>query len=151
VEGAPDLALAQFLVETLSLVAFVFVLRRLPAQFTEQRMPRRVQVPKALLGALGGAMVAMVAVVLSAARTGPPSASADFARLAPEGAGAYNVVSAIIVDFRALDTIGEIGVLFVAAAGMTSLVLATRYDRRGRRRPVESGQGSPRHEEDVLG
>jgi multicomponent Na+:H+ antiporter subunit A len=151
VEGAPDLALAQFLVETLSLVAFVFVLRRLPAQFAEQRMPRRVQVPKALLGALGGAVVAMVAVVLSAARTGPPSASADFARLAPEGAGAYNVVSAIIVDFRALDTIGEIGVLFVAAAGMTSLVLATRYDRRGRRRPVESGQGSPRHEEDVLG
>ena len=43
VDGAPDLALAQFLVETLSLVAFVFVLRRLPAHFTETRPPRRVR------------------------------------------------------------------------------------------------------------
>jgi multicomponent Na+:H+ antiporter subunit A len=152
VDGAPDLALAQFLVETLSMVAFVLVLRRLPADFTEERPARRVRVPKALLGAAGGAAVAVFAVVLSGARTAPASASADFVRLAPEGAGAYNVVSAIIVDFRALDTVGEIGVLFVAAAGVASLVLATRYDRRaGRRRAVESGQGSPRHEEDVLG
>jgi multicomponent Na+:H+ antiporter subunit A len=151
VDGAPDLALAQFLVETLSLVAFVLVLRRLPAHFTEERPPRRVRVPKAMLGAVAGAVVAMIAVVLSAARTQPPSVSAEYARLAPEGAGADNVVSAIIVDFRALDTVGEIGVLFVAAAGVASLVLATRYDRRGRRRPVESGQGTPRHEEDVLG
>jgi multicomponent Na+:H+ antiporter subunit A len=151
VDGAPDLALAQFLVETLSLVAFVLVLRRLPADFNEERPPRRVRVPKAVLGAVAGALVAVIAVVLSGARTQPASASADFVRLAPEGAGAYNVVSAIIVDFRALDTVGEIGVLFVAAAGVASLVLATRYDRRGRRSLVESGQGSPRHEEDVLG
>jgi multicomponent Na+:H+ antiporter subunit A len=151
VDGAPDLALAQFLVETLSLVAFVLVLRRLPADFTEEQPPRRVRVPKALLGGIGGAAVAAFAVVLSGARSGPPSASAEFIRLAPEEAGAYNVISAILVDFRALDTVGEIGVLFIAAAGVASLVLATRYDRRGRRSPVESGQGSPRHEEDVLG
>ena len=68
----------------------------------------------------------------------------------PRGAGADNIVSAIIVEFRALDTLGEIGVLFVAGAGVASLVLATRYDRKGER-TVESGQSSPRHEEDVLG
>jgi multicomponent Na+:H+ antiporter subunit A len=148
VDGAPDLALAQFLVETLSLVAFVFVLRRLPAHFTEQPSPRRSQLFKAGLAAVGGIVVAGVAVVLSGARVGPASASADFVALAPDGAGADNVVSAIIVDFRALDTVGEIGVLFVAAAGVASLVLATRYDRdRGR----SSGQGTPQHEEDVLG
>jgi multicomponent Na+:H+ antiporter subunit A len=44
------------------------------------------------------------------------------------------VVSAIIVDFRALDTVGEITVLFVAAVGVASLVLAAPFDRR-RRRP----------------
>ncbi|HYH32260.1 MAG TPA: hydrogen gas-evolving membrane-bound hydrogenase subunit E [Pseudonocardia sp.] len=150
VDGAPDLALAQFLVETLSLVAFVFVLRRLPAQFTEERPPRRVRVPKALLGAAGGAAVAVFAIVLSGARTAPPAASGEFARLAPE-AGADNVISAILVDFRALDTVGEIGVLFVAAAGVASLVLATRYDRQRSGGRVESGQSTPRHEEDVLG
>ncbi len=150
VDGAPDLALAQFLVETLSLVAFVFVLRRLPAQFTEERPPRRVRVPKTLLGVAGGLAVAVFAIVLSGARTEPSSTSGEFARLAPE-AGATNLISAILVDFRALDTVGEIGVLFVAAAGVASLVLATRYDRKGGRQSVESGQGSPRHEEDALG
>jgi multicomponent Na+:H+ antiporter subunit A len=150
IEGAPDLALAQLLVETLSLVAFVFVLRRLPADFTEARPVRRVQVPKALLAILGGVTVAGIGVVLSGARTAPPSVSEEFVRLAPE-AGATNVISAILVDFRALDTVAEIGVLFIAAAGVASLVLATRYDRRGGRRPTDSGQGSPQHEEDVLG
>ncbi|OZM78441.1 hydrogen gas-evolving membrane-bound hydrogenase subunit E [Pseudonocardia sp. MH-G8] len=149
VDGAPDLALAQFLVETLSLVAFVFVMRRLPAQFTERRPTRRVRVPKMLLGTVGGVAVAVFAIVLSGARSEPSAVSGEFARLAPE-AGAYNVVNAIIVDFRALDTVGEIGVLFVAAAGVASLVHATRYDRRVRG-AVESGQASPRHEEDALG
>jgi multicomponent Na+:H+ antiporter subunit A len=151
VDGAPDLALAQFLVETLSLVAFVFVLRRLPADFTEEPSPRRVRLPKALLGAVGGAAVAVFAIVMSGARTTPSATTAEFVRLAPAEAGATNVVSAIIVDFRALDTVGEIGVLAVAAVGVASLVLATRHDRRGRRGPVESGQNTPQHEEDLLG
>jgi multicomponent Na+:H+ antiporter subunit A len=150
VQGAPDLALAQFLVETLSLVVFVFVLRRLPAHFTEQPTARRIRLPKAAIATVGGLVVAGIAVVMSGARTAPPSASQEFLRLAPEQAGAKNVVSAILVDFRALDTVGEIGVLFIAAAGVASLVLATRHDRRGRR-AVRSGQGSPQHEEDVLG
>ncbi len=150
-DGAPDLALAQFLVETLSLVVFVFVLRRLPAHFTGARPAWRTQLPKAVIAAVGGVVVAGVAVVLSGARTAPPPAGGDYVRLAPEGAGADNVVAAIIVDFRALDTVGEIGVLFIAAAGVASLVLATRYDRGGGRATVESGQGTPAHEEDVLG
>lgn len=149
-DGAPDLALAQFLVETLSIVVFVFVLRRLPAAFTEERPALRVQLPKALLAVAGGAVVAVVAVVLSAARVAPPTASDEYLRLAPAEAGATNVVNAILVDFRAMDTVGEISVLFIAAAGVASLALATRYDRRGSR-GVDSGQGSPRHEEDVLG
>ncbi len=144
VDGAPDLALAQFLVETLSLIAFVLVLRRLPAHFREDRTSRRVQLPKALIAIAGGAVVAGVAVVLSGARTAPSATSAEYLRRAPDEAGATNVVSAIIVDFRALDTIGEISVLSVAAAGVASLVLATKHDRR-------DGQGSPQHEEDVLG
>jgi multicomponent Na+:H+ antiporter subunit A len=111
---------------------------------------KRVQVPKAVIAAVAGGMVAATAVVLSGARQVPPTTSAEFIRLAPEGAGALNVISAIIVDFRALDTVGEITVLFVAAVGVASLVLATPYDRRRRRRR-ESGGGSPEHEEEVVG
>ncbi|HEX8520452.1 MAG TPA: hydrogen gas-evolving membrane-bound hydrogenase subunit E [Pseudonocardia sp.] len=133
VDGAPDLALAQFLVETLSLVAFVFVLRRLPATFTDAPSPMRVQVPKAVVATVAGCTVAAMAVVLSGARRVPATVSAEFVRLAPDGAGADNVVSAIIIDFRALDTIGEITVLFVAAIGVASLVLDAPAGRRRRR------------------
>ncbi|MQA14501.1 MAG: DUF4040 domain-containing protein [Pseudonocardiaceae bacterium] len=151
VDGAPDLALAQFLVETLTLVVFVLVLRRLPAHFREARSPRRVALPKALIAIAGGAMVASSAVVVSGARQQAVSdVSREYIRLAPEGAGAYNVVNAILVDFRALDTVGEITVLLIAAAGTASLVLATRYDRHRAERVI-SGSGGPEHEEEVLG
>jgi multicomponent Na+:H+ antiporter subunit A len=149
VDGAPDLALAQFLVETLSLVAFVYVLRRMPAHFTQEPPQARVQVPKAIVATVAGGVVAAMAVVLSGARQVPATTSAEFVRLAPEGAGAQNVISAIIVDFRALDTVGEITVLFVAAVGVAGLILAGPYDRRRRRR-VDSGAGVPEHEEEVV-
>jgi multicomponent Na+:H+ antiporter subunit A len=134
VDGAPDLALAQFLVETLSLVAFVFVLRRLPAYFTQEPPLVRVQATKGVVAAVTGAVVAAMVVVLSGARRVPATTSAELARLTPD-AYAQNIISAIIVDFRALDTIGEITVLFVAAVGVASLVLAAPQVGRGRREP----------------
>ncbi|MGH3898123.1 MAG: hydrogen gas-evolving membrane-bound hydrogenase subunit E [Pseudonocardiaceae bacterium] len=97
----------------------------------------------------GGVLVAFSVVVISAARQAPPSASGEFIRRAPDEAGAANVVNAIIVDFRALDTLGEITVLLIAAAVTASLVLATRHDQRRRGR-FESGSGVPEHEK-VLG
>ncbi|MDQ4118973.1 MAG: DUF4040 domain-containing protein, partial [Actinomycetota bacterium] len=154
VDGGPDLALAQFLVETLTLVAFVFVLRRLPAHFDRPRAAppsRRATVTKAVLSALAGTMVALTAVLLSSARTAPSTARDAYVAQAREGTGADNVIAAILVDFRALDTIGEISVLLIAAAGTASLVLATRFDRKGRRGGVDSGAGTPAHEEEVLG
>jgi multicomponent Na+:H+ antiporter subunit A len=152
VDGAPDLALAQFLVETLTMVAFVFVLRRLPAHFDDPRAPRPrrgVQARKAAIAVAAGVFVAIAGIVLSGARQEPPSVSGDFIALAPQ-TGANNVIAAILVDFRALDTVGEITVLLIAAAGTASLVLATRFDRR-RHGGVRSGSGSPEHEEEVLG
>ena len=68
----------------------------------------------------------------------PPGAADDQRRVHPARPGGRGrdrtSISAIIVDFRALDTVGEITVLFVAAVGVASLVLATPFDRRRRRR-----------------
>ncbi|MEV1291854.1 hydrogen gas-evolving membrane-bound hydrogenase subunit E [Pseudonocardia sp. NPDC049635] len=150
IDGAPDLALAQFLVETLTLVVFVFVLRRLPAHFDEPDTERRVRLPKAVVASVGGVLVAGMAVIFSGARVLPPATTADFVASAPE-AGATNLISAILVDFRALDTIGEITILLICAAGVASLVLATRYDKRKGGQVVTSGSGSPKHEQEVLG
>ena len=87
-----------------------------------------------MIATVAGVAVAGMAVVLSGARPVPATTSAEFVRLAPDGAGALNVVSAIIVDFRALDTVGEITVLFVAAIGVASLILDGPSERRRRRR-----------------
>nr|WP_157062901.1 hydrogen gas-evolving membrane-bound hydrogenase subunit E [Actinopolyspora mortivallis] len=137
VGGGPDLALAQFLVETLTLVAFVLVLRRLPARFTETASSPGVQLPKVLLSVAGGVFVAFSALVFSSARDTPSVVSQEYLRRAEEEASATNVVNAIIVDFRAFDTVGEISVLAVAATGVASLVLTARSARRRRRRPAD--------------
>ncbi|MBA8826864.1 multicomponent Na+:H+ antiporter subunit A [Saccharopolyspora lacisalsi] len=142
VDGGPDLALAQFLVETLTMVAFVFVLRRLPARFVQSEPAPGLRVPKVVIAVAGGVFMAVAALLFSSARQAPPTASRYYIAHAEEGAGATNVVNAIIVDFRALDTVGEIAVLAVAATGVASLVLATRYQRRRRRGPGRSGSAA---------
>ncbi|APU17443.1 MULTISPECIES: hydrogen gas-evolving membrane-bound hydrogenase subunit E [Actinoalloteichus] len=129
VDGGPDLALAQFLVETLTLVAFVFVLRKLPARFTQIESAKRLRWPKVVIAVAAGGFVAISTVIFSGARQAPPTSSEEYIANAPEGAHATNVVNAILVDFRAFDTVGEITVLAVAATGVASLILAVRRTR----------------------
>ncbi|OZM70851.1 NADH ubiquinone oxidoreductase subunit NDUFA12 [Amycolatopsis antarctica] len=134
VDGGSDLALAQFLVESLTLVVFVFVLRRFPPHFVHGKPPvARRRWVKAGVASAGGIFVAVMAVVFSGSRSGLPEASTGYIAGAEENAGATNVVNAIIVDFRAFDTVGEISVLAVAATGAASLILAAH---RARRRPI---------------
>ena len=67
--GAPDLALTQFLVETLTLVIFVLVLRTLPAE-SDRTNIRRHRLPRAALALAVGASVTTLAAFAMAARTG---------------------------------------------------------------------------------
>jgi multicomponent Na+:H+ antiporter subunit A len=122
--GAPDLALTQFLVETLTLVIFVLVLRTLPAEADAGPM-RRFRLPRAALALAVGATVTTLAVYAMSARTGIPIATLipDAAYYRGHGANAVNV---LLVDIRAWDTMGEIMVLLVAATGVASMVFRHR-------------------------
>ncbi|GAA2120669.1 Na+/H+ antiporter subunit A [Streptomyces synnematoformans] len=120
VRGAPDLALTQLLVETMTLVVVVLVLRGMPARFDADRTARRARLVRAAAAGAVGVLVAFFALAASSVRTAP-SVSEGHVRRAAE-AGAHNVVNAILVDFRALDTLGEISVLLVAAVGVVSLI-----------------------------
>ena len=122
--GAPDLALTQFLVETLTLVIFVLVLRTLPAEAEETNVKRH-RLPKVLLALAVGATVTTLAVFAKAARTTTPIADLlpDAAYFRGHGA---NTVNVLLVDIRAWDTLGEISVLVVAATGVASLVFRNR-------------------------
>ncbi len=124
IQGAPDLALTQVLVETLALVVFVLVLRHLPERF--EPVVWRLGHGLRLLVASGvGVFVASFSLISAGARRAQPVSDAYATRALPEGGG-RNVVNVILTDFRALDTLGEITVLIVAALGIASLVLAGR-------------------------
>ncbi|WP_052849927.1 Na+/H+ antiporter subunit A [Streptomyces avicenniae] len=120
VRGAPDLALTQFLVETLTLVVTALMLRRLPARFTPERQPLGARWTRGVIAVAAGAVVTALALVATHARA-PSSRRPDYTGRVHE-TGAENAVNAIIVDFRALDTIGEISVLMITTVGVLSLV-----------------------------
>jgi multicomponent Na+:H+ antiporter subunit A len=122
--GAPDLALTQFLVETLTLVIFLLVLRTLPAEANQTNIKRN-RLARAMLALAVGATVTTLAVFAMAARTGTPVASLLPAAAYHRGHGA-NTVNVLLVDIRAWDTLGEISVLLVAATGVASLVFRHR-------------------------
>ncbi|MEV0154714.1 Na+/H+ antiporter subunit A [Micromonospora sp. NPDC050686] len=130
--GAPDLALTQFLVETVTIVMFVLVLRRLPAKFSARpiRTSRRVRVA---LGVAVGLVTAGMAYVAAGARVATPI-SVGFPGEAVSYGGGKNVVNVTLVDIRAWDTMGEIAVLVAAATGVASLIF-----RRSRALDLRSG------------
>ncbi len=140
--GAPDLALTQVLVETVTIVVFVLVLRRMPVHFVARPLRRSRYWQLALGGAVGVAVAGFL-LVGTHARIAEP-VSEDFGVQAVELGGGSNVVNVTLVDIRAWDTLGELAVLVVAATGVASLVfLQTRGVpvRRPRKRPADPGPG----------
>ncbi|MGB4776803.1 Na+/H+ antiporter subunit A [Microbacterium sp.] len=121
--GAPDLALTQILVETVTLVAFALVLRRIPARLGEHNASVW-PVARAVLALAVGATMAMVAMVATGARVAEPI-SDRFPELAYELGHGKNVVNVALVDLRGWDTMGELSVLILAATGVASLVFVT--------------------------
>ncbi|MDM8085906.1 Na+/H+ antiporter subunit A [Cellulomonas cellasea] len=138
--GAPDLALTQVLTETVTLVVFVLVLRRLPPYFSDRPLAASRWL-RLGVGLIVGLTVAGLALVVPGARIHVP-VSADFAAEAVEFGGGKNIVNVTLVDIRAWDTMGEISVLLVAATGVASLVFLRR---RGGAifRTDEAAEGQP--------
>ncbi|ROS25447.1 multisubunit sodium/proton antiporter MrpA subunit /multisubunit sodium/proton antiporter MrpB subunit [Rathayibacter sp. PhB127] len=120
IQGAPDLALTQALIETITLVVFVLVLRRLPTRIAQKHQPMRKRL-RAVIGIAVGAVMALAATIALGARTATPI-SVDLPRLAYEEGKGRNIVNVLLVDIRAWDTMGEISVLVVVATGVASLI-----------------------------
>lgn len=117
--GAPDLAMTQFSIETLTVILMVLVLYRLPpfARFSNRRQRVRDAAVATTIGAL------MTLLVLLAAAVEPRSLLTPFfAENSYTEAHGRNIVNVILVDFRGADTLGEITVLAVAAFGVFALL-----------------------------
>lgn len=138
VQGAPDLALTQFAIETLATVLFVLVLRFLPREFVDERAAIRLPIRLVVAG-MTFVGIFVFALVAAQARSDVPQTSVSaemIERSVPDGEGS-NVVNVILVDFRGFDTLGEITVLAVAALGLVALARAARRpgDGAGTERP----------------
>ncbi|MET0447865.1 MAG: hydrogen gas-evolving membrane-bound hydrogenase subunit E, partial [Aeromicrobium sp.] len=121
--GAPDLALTQILIETVTLVAFALVLRRIPARMGEHNASV-APVARAVLAAAVGVTMSFVALVATGARIERPI-SDNWPDLAYDIGHGQNVVNVALVDMRGWDTMGELSVLILAATGVASLVFVT--------------------------
>lgn len=117
--GAPDLAMTQFTIDTLTVVMFVLVLYNLPKYLEYSNWQARIR--DGLIGLAFGTIVVFLALEVIQEPLNRES-STFFAENAYKLAHGKNIVNVILVDFRALDTMGEITVLAAAAIGVYSLL-----------------------------
>jgi len=127
--SAPDLAMTQVLVETLTLVLFVLAFYRLP--LFGNYSTRMTKVRDAVLAVVFGSVMALVVLAEQSARATDNAVSRFMGEESLALAQGRNVVNVILVDFRALDTLGEITVLAIAALGVFAML---------RLRPRKSGK-----------
>ncbi len=134
--GAPDLAMTQVLVETLMAILLVLVFYRLPRYVKRSRPVNQVR--DAIVAISVGAMMTTLVLITINHTTEKPLTN-FFEQESASGAHSRNIVNAILVDFRALDTMGEITVLAIAAVGVYALM---------RLRPAETAHPPEREQED---
>jgi multicomponent Na+:H+ antiporter subunit A len=129
--GAPDVAFTQFTVETVFVIVVASVLLKLKrlGRATSIRDPRNR--PGALLASLAFASAATLVFLVTGADPIDPSLSAYFSERSVPDANGRNVVNVILVDFRALDTLGESTVVMLSFLAAAPVLLALRLARGG--------------------
>lgn len=116
--SAVDLAITQILVETLVVVMFVMVLQKLP-RFA-RLSPRWTKIRDLSIALSFGSVMTIMAIKAIHVDFNHPISDYFVDRSYTEAFG-KNVVNVILVDFRALDTMGEVIVLTIAALGAALL------------------------------
>jgi multisubunit Na+/H+ antiporter MnhB subunit len=124
---APDLAIVQIVVETLTVVFFAAVILRTTNTDTTLAggLKREVVFPAVVYVAFGIIFMFLVGRALPELPSfGSPTmlVAREYIALGLEKTGAANVVAAIILDFRGYDTLGEATVLFTAVVGVLTIM-----------------------------
>lgn len=117
--SAPDLALTQLSVEVVTIVLMLLALYYLPA-FTPKESSKKKIGADVILSLLGG--IGAFVLTLSVLSRDFTSISDFFVANAKTGGGGTNIVNVILVDFRGLDTLGEISVLGIAGLGIFAMI-----------------------------
>ena len=130
---APDLAIVQIVVETLTVVFFAAVILR--TTNIDTTIGNRFK-PETILPAVVYSVFGVIFLVLTSnvLRELPPFGdplmltAGRYIAMGLERTGAANIVAAVILDFRGYDTLGEATVLFTAVVGVLTIV--RRFGRK---------------------
>ncbi len=139
--GAPDLAKTQFLIETLTVILVVLILTAVSDVKETLTMGQKVT-----NGAVAAGMGVVVSGLILAVLKLPfenPMGDYYAQNTYVKGEG-HNIVNTILVDFRALDTLGEITVLLVAGFGIYALLrMGTAPDPNAEEEPPPEDASAP--------
>jgi multicomponent Na+:H+ antiporter subunit A len=118
--GAPDLSFTQFMVETLSVVILALVMTKLNLSPADHRPHGAKVLDFSIAAAIGaGFTLLMFKVLENPVSQALPQFFADFSYTLGHG---RNIVNVILVDFRGVDTLGEIGVVMVTGLAVLALI-----------------------------
>ena len=123
---APDLALTQLVVETITTILFIVSFSRLP-NVPRTKVHKKREAVKIIVSLAMAIIVVMLVFIAQQAETMPTIST--FYHDAYELAGGRNIVNAILGDFRAMDTLFEGMVLIIAGLGIYTLL--NFKERRG--------------------
>lgn len=119
VYGAPDLAMTQFAIDTLTVVLFVLVLFKLPSFLKLSNSKNKLR--DSIVSIAFGILIAIITLQATLYPSNKEISKfyADNAYLLAKG---KNVVNVILVDYRGVDTMIETIVLSIAAVGVLSIL-----------------------------
>ena len=117
---APDLALTQLVIETISVALFLLCFYHLPP-LNKHESRIRFRLNNAVI-AIGVGMIITLVSIASHSTKLFKSISSYYVKNVYKEAGGENMVNVILVDFRGFDTLFEICVLAIAALGIYGLI-----------------------------
>jgi multicomponent Na+:H+ antiporter subunit A len=122
--GAPDIALTQLLVETLTLIFVSLILLRLPPmeKIANTGAPSRARIIRNVILSTAAGLVVFTLLLGVAGSPPDRSLTTFFETHSYLAAHGRNIVNVILVDFRSLDTLGEICVIVLAAWAVVNLI-----------------------------
>lgn len=138
--GASDVALTQLLVEVLTVVVMILVLRRMSWRFPKERSRRKIAAGVAAV--FTGAAATAATLVFTGHRELSDVGEYVLAN-AEDLTGGTNVVNTILVDFRAFDTLGELVVLAICSVSVAALLDARRPVEPVTRAPASAALANP--------
>src|SRR5690554_3712562 len=128
--SAPDLAMTQFAIDTLTVILFVLVLYNLPKY--QEFSQTRDKIRDGIVALTFGTLMSLISLEVLNEPTNPMISEFYAANAYVLGKG-KNIVNVILVDFRGMDTMIEVTVLTIAAMGVFSLL---KLRLRGREKEI---------------